>query len=603
MLEKTPDDIFSRIPVAASDAIDYTPVFLFTPAFARWADIQNNFIEQCLLRFYCNALPSTSHIHAVTAIIDRLPCPTQGGSEHVTESEGVSILLAWGENIQGKAVAPRALRSLETEEPTLLFSFRRGLEDGQASRQPSHEIGLRLANTIFLNGKENTLFGNRWAYDASSRELKLEASMDLSTCSVTMTPNNIRSSVAIPLHPVGERRTVISSMGNILRQITKHAGGNSNEPMPASSELEKVLPRYIAEHDIADQRISVWALIEKSRESSYNKAEHSQSSLVKAIEGGATLHRVMSGGGGWGKKQGLLSLDPEMSFARPSNETMKPLKEVLSSNDESLAAGDAASSELPEFMQDLSTLSQAAEPGDYVQFFASVERSDLPVHSNPSEESLQCSFGVVSDADAISNRPTEHKDMKVLPDYFGALSEKAVTYLQPLRGSQSDASESRTKIDVPGSRPFFGSLGCTSAIVFTCFGAAYGTAKAGVGVCSMGVLRPDLIVKNIVPVVMAGIIGIYGLVVSVLVANNLSQKVPLYTALVQLGAGLAVGLAGLAAGFAIGIVGDAGVRGTAQQPRLYVGMILILIFAEVLGLYGLIVALLMNSRATLDAQC
>lgn len=35
--------------------------------------------------------------------------------------------------------------------------------------------------------------------------------------------------------------------------------------------------------------------------------------------------------------------------------------------------------------------------------------------------------------------------------------------------------------------------------------------------------------------------------------------------------------------FAIGIVGDAGVRGSAQQPRLFVGMILILIFAEVLG--------------------
>jgi len=35
-----------------------------------------------------------------------------------------------------------------------------------------------------------------------------------------------------------------------------------------------------------------------------------------------------------------------------------------------------------------------------------------------------------------------------------------------------------------------------------------------------------------------------------------------------LGAGLSVGLSGLAAGFAVGIVGDAGVRGTAQQPRL-----------------------------------
>lgn len=155
----------------------------------------------------------------------------------------------------------------------------------------------------------------------------------------------------------------------------------------------------------------------------------------------------------------------------------------------------------------------------------------------------------------------------------------------------------------PVYAPFFGAMGCASAIIFTCFGAAYGTAKSGVGISAMGVLRPDLIVKNVVPVIMAGIIGIYGLVVSVLISDNLTQKLPLYTAFIQLGAGLSVGLAGLAAGFAIGIVGDAGVRGSAQQPRLFVGMILILIFAEVLGLYGLIVALLMNSKSTLDAVC
>ncbi|PLW10936.1 hypothetical protein PCANC_17411 [Puccinia coronata f. sp. avenae] len=47
---------------------------------------------------------------------------------------------------------------------------------------------------------------------------------------------------------------------------------------------------------------------------------------------------------------------------------------------------------------------------------------------------------------------------------------------------------------------------------------------------------------------------------------------PLYQGFVQLGAGLSVGLAGLSAGFAIGIVGDAGVRGTAQQPRLFNGL-------------------------------
>ncbi|KAI5480664.1 hypothetical protein MNV49_007591 [Pseudohyphozyma bogoriensis] len=111
-------------------------------------------------------------------------------------------------------------------------------------------------------------------------------------------------------------------------------------------------------------------------------------------------------------------------------------------------------------------------------------------------------------------------------------------------------------------------------------GASYGTSKSGVGIAAMGVLRPDLMMKCIVPVVMAGIIAIYGLVVSVLISGDLKSPMALYTGFIQLGAGLSVGLAGLSAGFAIGIVGDAGVRGVAQQSRVFVGMILILIFAE-----------------------
>ncbi|KAL2137442.1 hypothetical protein VTI28DRAFT_9757 [Corynascus sepedonium] len=99
---------------------------------------------------------------------------------------------------------------------------------------------------------------------------------------------------------------------------------------------------------------------------------------------------------------------------------------------------------------------------------------------------------------------------------------------------------------------------------------------------------------------MAQIISIYGLVASVIISNDLVEKMPLHTAFLQLGAGLAVGLCGLAAGFAIGIIGDAGVRASTQQPRLYVGMVLILIFAEVLGLYGVIVSILMLTRSRLD---
>ena len=69
-----------------------------------------------------------------------------------------------------------------------------------------------------------------------------------------------------------------------------------------------------------------------------------------------------------------------------------------------------------------------------------------------------------------------------------------------------------------------------------------------------------------------------------------------YSGYSALAAGLCCGMAGLSAGIAIGIVGDAGVRANARQPKLFVGVILILIFAEALGLYGLIVALILSSN-------
>merc|ERR1712216_949699 len=155
----------------------------------------------------------------------------------------------------------------------------------------------------------------------------------------------------------------------------------------------------------------------------------------------------------------------------------------------------------------------------------------------------------------------------------------------------------------PPSAPFFGFMGAAAALVFANLGAAYGTAKSGVGVSSMGVMKPDLIMKSIIPVVMAGVLGIYGLIIAVIIANqvalpvNNQPKYSAFTGFAHLAAGLACGLSGMAAGIAIGIVGDAGVRASAQQAKLYVGMVLILIFAEALGLYGLIVGLILTSKS------
>ena len=71
-------------------------------------------------------------------------------------------------------------------------------------------------------------------------------------------------------------------------------------------------------------------------------------------------------------------------------------------------------------------------------------------------------------------------------------------------------------------------------------GAAYGTSKSGIGIAGLGQFKPELIMKvrhlpraplyilssqcirrqSLIPVVMSGIIAVYGLVVSVLIAGN-----------------------------------------------------------------------------------
>jgi len=153
-------------------------------------------------------------------------------------------------------------------------------------------------------------------------------------------------------------------------------------------------------------------------------------------------------------------------------------------------------------------------------------------------------------------------------------------------------------------------MGLASALVFANLGAAYGTAKSGVGICSIGVLKPELVFKSLIPGIMAGILGIYGLIVAVIyqgkiqftdgctpVAPSTTCEIAVnynpYMGYKHLAGGLCCGLSALGAGLCIGIVGDAGVRANAQKD-IYVGMILILIFAEALGLYGLIVAIILS---------
>jgi len=167
-------------------------------------------------------------------------------------------------------------------------------------------------------------------------------------------------------------------------------------------------------------------------------------------------------------------------------------------------------------------------------------------------------------------------------------------------------------------------MGASLCMIFASWGSAWGTWKAGIGICKMGVDHPKGVIKNIVPIVMAGVLGIYGLIVSVIITQAISAPLQgtgntysTYNGYTHLAAGLCCGLSCLAAGGTIGVIGEVGTQGFglkaergrkwfwSENPdgddggddgmmssgndaeaanKLYVGMLIMLIFSEALAL-------------------
>lgn len=164
-------------------------------------------------------------------------------------------------------------------------------------------------------------------------------------------------------------------------------------------------------------------------------------------------------------------------------------------------------------------------------------------------------------------------------------------------------------------------------IVLANLGAAWGTWKSGMGLCQMGINHPGGVIKNLVAIIMAGVLGIYGLIVAIIISggvtaplSNLGNTYSQYTGWAHFAAGLCCGMTCLAAGGATGIAGEVGIiacglraelnhhknsRGMmggggditdeGDAGRLYIGSVTILSFSGAIGLYGFIVALIITS--------
>jgi len=149
--------------------------------------------------------------------------------------------------------------------------------------------------------------------------------------------------------------------------------------------------------------------------------------------------------------------------------------------------------------------------------------------------------------------------------------------------------------------PILSYLGAMFAIALSGFGAAIGIAKLGSWILSLdssdkphlSEMQPMLTPRPVpsggmryfVGIIIASMPAIYGLIVSVLITSH-HGELTIATASKHLAAGLAVGLAGLASGWSIGNI-------TPTSPNTpFVRLVLLWVYAEAIGLYGLIVAIL-----------
>ena len=93
-------------------------------------------------------------------------------------------------------------------------------------------------------------------------------------------------------------------------------------------------------------------------------------------------------------------------------------------------------------------------------------------------------------------------------------------------------------------------------------GAAYGTSKSAIGIANLGMVEPAKIFKALIPIIMAGILGIYGLIVSVLLTSHVQSAKPADGFRICF-SGMCCGFSALASGLAIGVAGEAALKAYA----------------------------------------
>lgn len=459
-------------------------VILATPAFA--PRLRNpHFVAEILDRMHRRTKPQLRKINglrlqALCAVVDKLPV----NMPHLAASPP-TLAAAGFEGIAYVSLPPMC--SVPSEGPSSTSSASAaGAIDFIFPTPTSHDrpaiqrLRLPLANTLFHTGTPTTMFLSVYTNLGSDNlDLNLESTTPLAHHGVRIDPHqpgayihpDTEPSLAIPLLPLTEQRCVKASMGNIVRRIV---GPDSHE-LTASSELEDAVPRFFKARDETPQAITAWALVVPSAievymrslthqwlaktppegsdtpwETMWRQDPRRYEGIVRAaLTRGARLHRVLSGGGGWGQKAGLLSLDPV-----PAND-FAPLPVIEHPINTPAEPTDFASTLIP-----------VINDGDFIQFFvqptsylsANISQHDAqsPLKTLSEKVALGWELGTVpSTVDTIPGQSWQHRSStargaSTFTRSFGALSEG------PLKLTQYTLNDPvkpvTTTVDVPFTR-------------------------------------------------------------------------------------------------------------------------------------------------------
>lgn len=288
-------------------------MFLATPSFTHWLDKDDEFLSKAVQQLFPHHVDSPSEIRTISAIIDRIPLHNKTRFEDANVGhEGFSVLLP-----------VQAIRSLSSTsniaEAAPLKSHVRFVS--KLGEEEQCMVALPVANTLFHNGQHSTSFQDLWQWnDLPELGRCLNKISRVPLQSFDIITSGLRDPVftAIPIEPLTRPQEVASSMGNVVRELKR---GDTGESYPASTELEAAVPRFLTNPwltDAARKEFSVFALI--TRKGFYDSAKTQvregiwppvrQQVLKGLLEGQAQMNRVTGGGGGWGNKKGLLSLEP-----------------------------------------------------------------------------------------------------------------------------------------------------------------------------------------------------------------------------------------------------------------------------------------------------